>query len=106
MKSQNLSLVPYVTPSVPVPFNKLKTLVDTNYTCILERFNYSLHYYDIEDKNFLYYQDIIVKDLRSIKDKLESINLERGFVINEDIFDSNNYPIVSELADKLLNKYY
>jgi len=101
------NLVPYIKNSVPIPFNKLtKILHDTNYTCILDRFNYPIHYYDVNDKQFFLYQDSIVKDLRFIKDQLESINLEMGFVLNDDIFNSNNYPIISELAYKLLNRDY
>jgi len=57
-------------------------------------------------KNFLYYQNSIIKNLRFVKDQLESINLERGFVDSNDIFDSTFYPIISELAEKLISKNY
>jgi len=47
---KNLSLLPYIKDFVPVPFNKLKILQDTNYTCILERFNYPVYYYNIKNE--------------------------------------------------------
>lgn len=53
-----------------------------------------------DDWNYENYNNLALKII-DVKNKLESINLERGYVTSINIFD-DNYPIVNELAETFI----
>jgi len=78
---------------------------DTGYTYMLDSLNYHENYF--EEKNiskFLNGQAKIYNKLKDVKQTLEEINVKVGFVSSTDIFNNKHYPIISDLARKLLKR--
>ena len=78
--------------------NKIKTdilLNDSGYTCIMDALNFPKEYFELKTiSKFLDNQTIISNKLKAIKEILESINVEQGFISSTDIFDKQYYPII------------
>jgi len=55
---------------------------------------------------FLKGQDKILKNLKNIKELLEAINTNQGFISNTDIFNKKFYPILADIARIILKADY
>lgn len=96
---QNHSIVPYV----PNPFLERDTYL--NELCLNPELAFNNYYFRNQNIHlFIKYQTEILKKLFWIKDTLQAINTEKGFVSNTEIFEEKHYPIIAQINKFLLTK--
>jgi len=94
-----------ITPKDILNIIKEKLLNKSNYTNIVEELNYDYTYFEeININKFIIGQTEISNKLKSIKQILENINISQGFITSTDIFDNHFYPLIADIAKKLLKE--
>ncbi|RPA88517.1 hypothetical protein L873DRAFT_1918471 [Choiromyces venosus 120613-1] len=92
------ALTPYERCYALTVVNTLEQYMsDNKYNSIIERLNYK-----DEELERLEGIKFIVDDLQYIKFTLQDINTHKGYVASTNIFDSTEYPIISDVANALL----